>query len=274
MDGSTDAIQMLVNLSHNLLTSLVNFAFTLGSLFAVTGAVSYLATHASAARKAPGPAEGGGKVIAVLLLCGGLAGLDQMIGAAARQFGWQGATFDAISYVDVGTFGVAADAANAVLSAGAHAGRLVRAARHVVLETLVQGRAYGPIGQSGYAIGTKLFTVTGRKQASGPGVVILALVKGVIGIFKQLGSIVGGSWIRCETQSRADLDRYFESSKLSCINVQRCLPNISNASLLMSPLMTSANSSPPSLDTWTVSLAAVVSRSATSINSLSPTLWP
>ena len=24
-----------------------------------------------------------------------------MIGAAARQFGWQGATFDAISYVDV-----------------------------------------------------------------------------------------------------------------------------------------------------------------------------
>ncbi|RMU80944.1 hypothetical protein ALP22_200032 [Pseudomonas coronafaciens pv. porri] len=61
----------------------------------------------------------------------------------------------------------------------------------------------------GYAIGTKLFTVTGRKQASGPGVVILALVKGVIGIFKQLGSIVGGSWIRCETQSRADLDRYF-----------------------------------------------------------------
>ncbi|RMN17351.1 TraQ protein, partial [Pseudomonas cannabina] len=36
--------------------------------------------------------------------------------AAARQFGWQGATFDAISYVDVGTFGVAADAANAVLS--------------------------------------------------------------------------------------------------------------------------------------------------------------
>ncbi|EKG29720.1 conjugal transfer protein TraQ [Pseudomonas avellanae] len=116
MDGSTDAIQMLVNLSHNLLTSFVNFAFTLGSLFAVTGAVSYLATHASAARKAPGHAEGGGKVIAVLLLCGGLAGLDQMIGAAARQLGWQGATFDAISYVDVGTFGVAADAANAVLS--------------------------------------------------------------------------------------------------------------------------------------------------------------
>ncbi|KPX50410.1 hypothetical protein ALO68_200223 [Pseudomonas syringae pv. helianthi] len=116
MDGSTDAIQMLVNLSHNLLSSIVNLAFTLGGLLGVTGAVTYLATHASAARKAPGQAEGGGKVIAVLLLCGGLVGLDQMIGAAARQLGWQGATFDAISYVDVGTFGVAADAANAVLS--------------------------------------------------------------------------------------------------------------------------------------------------------------
>lgn len=116
MAGGTDAIQMLVNLSNNLLGSFVNLAFTLGSLFAVTGAVTYLATHASAARKAPGQAESGGKVIAVLLLCGGLAGLDQMIGAAARQFGWQGATFTAISYVNVSTFGVAADAANAVLS--------------------------------------------------------------------------------------------------------------------------------------------------------------
>jgi hypothetical protein len=111
-----DAIQMLVNLSHNLLTSFVNLAFTLGSVFAVTGAVAYLATHASAARKAPGHSESAGKVIGVLLVCGGLVGLDQMIGAASRQLGWQGATFDAISYVDVGTFGVGADAANAVLT--------------------------------------------------------------------------------------------------------------------------------------------------------------
>lgn len=116
MGGGNDAIQMLVNLSHNLLGTFVSLAFTLGGFFAVIGAVTYLASNASASRKAPGQSQSGGKVIAVLLLCGGLAGLDQMIGAAARQFGWQGATFDAISYVDVGTFGVAADAANAVLS--------------------------------------------------------------------------------------------------------------------------------------------------------------
>ncbi|WPP02570.1 hypothetical protein SFA35_26070 (plasmid) [Pseudomonas sp. HR96] len=68
--AGTDAIQMLVNLSNNLLTSFVHLAFTLGSLFAVTGAFAYLATHASQARKAPGHSESGGKVIAVLLLCG------------------------------------------------------------------------------------------------------------------------------------------------------------------------------------------------------------
>lgn len=114
--GGNDAVQILVNLSSSLLGSFVSLAFTLGGLFAVIGAATYIASNASSMRKAPGQAQGAGKVIAVLLLCGGLAGLDQMIGAAARQLGWQGATFDAISYVDVGTFGVGADAANAVLT--------------------------------------------------------------------------------------------------------------------------------------------------------------
>lgn len=111
-----DAIQILVNLSKNLLGSFVNLAFTLGGLFAVIGAVAYLASNATASRKAPGQSNTLGKTIATLLLCGGLAGLDQMISAASRQLGWEGATYDAISYVDVGTFGVAADAANAVLT--------------------------------------------------------------------------------------------------------------------------------------------------------------
>jgi hypothetical protein len=114
--SGNDAIQMLVNLSNNVLSSFVNLAFTLGGFFAVVGAVTYLAHNAVAVRKAPGQAQSGGKVIAWLLLCGGLAGLDQMIKAGARQLGWEGATFDAISYVDVGTFGVAADAANAALT--------------------------------------------------------------------------------------------------------------------------------------------------------------
>lgn len=115
MSGSKDAIQLLVNFAEGLLGSFVNLMFTLGTMFAVVGAITYLA-HQANSRKAPGQSQGTGKVVAWLLICGGLAGLDQMIGAGARQLGWQGATFDAISYVDVGTFGVAADAANAVLT--------------------------------------------------------------------------------------------------------------------------------------------------------------
>lgn len=115
MSGSSDAIQLLVNFTHGLLGAFVNLMFTLGTTFAFVGAVFFLASQANA-RKAPGQSQGMGKTIATLLICGCLAGLDQVIGAGARQFGWQGASFEAISYVDVGTFGVAADAANAVLT--------------------------------------------------------------------------------------------------------------------------------------------------------------
>jgi len=115
MFESKDAIQILVTFAHGLLGAFVNLIFTLGAMFAVVGAVTYLA-HQANARKTPSQNQGMGKPIAWLLLCGGLAGLDQVIGAGARQLGWQGASFEAISYVDVGTFGVAADAANAVLT--------------------------------------------------------------------------------------------------------------------------------------------------------------
>ncbi|MCK9759827.1 conjugal transfer protein TraQ [Pseudomonas syringae pv. syringae] len=110
-----DAIQLLVNFANGLNSSFVNLLFKLGVLFAVIGATTYLANNANM-KKAPGQAQGPGKVIAWILLCAGLVSLDQMIGAGARQLGWQGASFDAISYVDVGTFGVAANAANAVLT--------------------------------------------------------------------------------------------------------------------------------------------------------------
>lgn len=115
MSGSKDAIQILVSFANGLLGAFVNLMFTLGALFAVVGAATYLA-HQANMRKAPGQNQSMGKTIAMLLICGGLAGLDQVIGAGARQLGWQGASFDAISYVDVGNFGVAANAANAVLT--------------------------------------------------------------------------------------------------------------------------------------------------------------
>ncbi|MEN3262519.1 conjugal transfer protein TraQ [Sodalis endosymbiont of Spalangia cameroni] len=116
MSGFPDALTLLVNVAHNVQGAFTRLGFALALLCGVVGAVSYLVHHASLARKAHVAGAGGGRVVAWLLLCGGLAGLDQMMGAAARQFGWQGATFEAISYVDVGSFGVAAEAANALLS--------------------------------------------------------------------------------------------------------------------------------------------------------------
>ncbi|WP_062749199.1 conjugal transfer protein TraQ [Erwinia persicina] len=115
MGGSTDGITMLSNLASGLLSAGINLALTLGVLFAVLGSGGYLARQSWLARKAPGQSASGGSVVAMILLCGCLAGLDQIIGAAGRQMGWQ-VSFDAISYVDVGTFGQGAVAANALLT--------------------------------------------------------------------------------------------------------------------------------------------------------------
>lgn len=115
MNGSLDGIQMLSNLATGLQGAFTDLALTLGSLFGVLGAGSFLARHSWLARKAPGQSVSGGAVVAWILLCGCLVGLDQLIGAGARQVGWQ-VSFDAISYVDQGTFGQGAVAANALLS--------------------------------------------------------------------------------------------------------------------------------------------------------------
>jgi len=115
MGGSLDGITMLANLAAGLNGVAINLAFTLGALFAVVGAGGYLARQSWLARNVPGQAASGGSVVAMILLCGGLVGLDQLIGAAGRQLGWQ-VSFDAISYVSEGTFGQGAVAANALLT--------------------------------------------------------------------------------------------------------------------------------------------------------------
>jgi hypothetical protein len=115
MGGSLDGITMLSNLASGLQSTFITLALTLGALFGVLGAGSFLVRQSWLARKAPGQSASGGAVVAWLLLSGCLVGLDQLIGAGARQVGWQ-VSFDAISYVDQGTFGQGAVAANALLS--------------------------------------------------------------------------------------------------------------------------------------------------------------
>jgi len=115
MGGSLDGITMLSNLASGLLSAGINLALTLGILFGVAGIAGFLARQSWLARKAPGQSASGGAMVAWVLLCGCLVGLDQLIGAGARQVGWQ-VSFDAISYVDTGTFGQGAVAANALLT--------------------------------------------------------------------------------------------------------------------------------------------------------------
>ena len=115
MGSSLDGIQMLSNLASGLQSAIINLALTLGALSGVIGAGGFLARQSWLARRAPGQSANGGAVLAWILLCGCLVGLDQLIGAGARQVGWQ-VSFDAISYVDQGAFGQGAVAANALLS--------------------------------------------------------------------------------------------------------------------------------------------------------------
>lgn len=115
MGNSLDGISILANLASGLQGAAIHLAFTLGTLFAVAGAVGYLARQSWLNKKAPGQAASAGSVVAWILICGGLAGLDQLINAGARQLGWQ-VSFDAISYVSEETFGQGAVAANALLS--------------------------------------------------------------------------------------------------------------------------------------------------------------
>lgn len=112
---STDAISALVNLASNVHSSFTALFFAIGGLLAVTGVIQAVSKEATLARQVPGH-NGTGKVVGVLLFCGMLAALQQVIGAGSRQFGWSGATFDEVSYVSESTFGVAAQAANAALT--------------------------------------------------------------------------------------------------------------------------------------------------------------
>lgn len=112
---STDAVSALVSFADNVYTSGTAFVVVLGALFGVVGAISVLSKESRLAQQVPGH-SGSGKVIVTLLICGMLVALEQMITRGATQLGWSGASFDQVSYVTESTFGVAAEAANAMLT--------------------------------------------------------------------------------------------------------------------------------------------------------------
>lgn len=112
---NTDAITALVNLSRGLHNSGIALVIALGVLCGVFGAIHVLSTESRLARQVPGH-NGAAKVYVALLVCGMLTALTQVINATAREFGSSGTTFDQIAYISDASFGVAAQAANAMLT--------------------------------------------------------------------------------------------------------------------------------------------------------------
>lgn len=112
---NSDAISALVNLSSSIFSSGMALTFALSTLLGITGIISIVSKEARLARQVPGH-NGVGKVVAVLLISGGMIALTQLVNAVAGDMGWSGATFAEISWVSESSFGVGAQAANSMLT--------------------------------------------------------------------------------------------------------------------------------------------------------------
>ncbi|HBK4731496.1 TPA: conjugal transfer protein TraQ [Klebsiella michiganensis] len=109
-----DAVQALVKFASGLHASIFNLVWAMATLLAIIGSATFLTAQVRQARLPHG--SGGGKIVAWILLCAGLVGLQQMISAGAAQMGWNSVSFDAVAYVSTASFGASAEAANAVLT--------------------------------------------------------------------------------------------------------------------------------------------------------------
>lgn len=112
---NTDAVTALVNLANGLHSSGIALVIAIGIMLAVYGAINVLSTESRLARQVPGH-NGTGKVYVAIMLCGMLAAMAQVASAGSHQLGWGDATFNEISYVSESSFGVGAQAANAMLT--------------------------------------------------------------------------------------------------------------------------------------------------------------
>jgi len=112
-----DAVTAIQNLASGIFTSGIQFLFTWGELLGVFGIIGLFARRRS--HRVP---LAPGKFFIGLFSCAALASLPSIINASGAQFGFRSTSFDAIAYVEPSTFGVAAGAANAVLSLARLAG--------------------------------------------------------------------------------------------------------------------------------------------------------
>ncbi|QXB24135.1 conjugal transfer protein TraQ [Lelliottia amnigena] len=112
-----DAVTLIENLASGVFSSGLNLLFTWAEMIGSFGLISLLAKQRfSRTPLSPGLFSLG------LFSCAAMVSLPSIINASGAQLGFGATSFDAIAYVQPSTFGVAAGAANAVLSIARLAG--------------------------------------------------------------------------------------------------------------------------------------------------------
>ncbi|MCE6966356.1 conjugal transfer protein TraQ [Enterobacter sp. MW07] len=112
-----DAITAIENLASGVFSSGINFLFTWGEMIGFFGMIGLLVRgRSNRVPMAPG------KMLLGLFACAAMVSLPAIINASGAQLGFRSTSFDAIAYVQPSSFGIAANAANAVLSLARLAG--------------------------------------------------------------------------------------------------------------------------------------------------------
>lgn len=112
-----DAVTAIENLASGIFTSGIDFLFAWGEMIGTFGMIGLLARRRS--QRVP---VAPGKFFMGLFACAAMVSLPAIINASGAQFGFRATSFDAIAYVQPSSFGMAANAANAVLSLARLAG--------------------------------------------------------------------------------------------------------------------------------------------------------
>lgn len=152
-----DAVTLIENLASGIFTAGLDLLFSWSEMIGFFGLIALL-TRQRSSRNPLSP----GKFAIGLFFCAALVSLPSIINASGAQLGFGATSFDAIAYVQPATYGVAAGAANAVLSLVRLAGvGFVYAALDMFRRSELEGHTALSSSESIRAATVKLFAGTG-----------------------------------------------------------------------------------------------------------------
>ena len=110
-----DLVQMLANAVNNVTAVGIQLVLALGAVGGRVMLALHFGNIASKARRGQ-VQDGAGKILSVVLVCGCIIALHQVMNATSQQMALGNVTFGAIAYVSEGKYGPAAVAINAGLT--------------------------------------------------------------------------------------------------------------------------------------------------------------